>query len=73
MPEHRDIPASESHEPKGADIAPAGSVYVFDGAGSGSPQVLETPEPQRTVTELEAIILNAIMTNTDIQDAIAGI
>ena len=70
MPEHRDIPASESHEPKGADIAPAGSVYVFDGAGSGSPQVLE---PQRTVTELEAIILNAIMTNTDIQDAIAGI
>ena len=68
MTEHRDIPASESHEPKGADIAPAGSVYVFDGLGSGTTQVIPT-----TIDELEAIILNAIQTNTDIQDAIAGI
>ena len=34
--EHKNIPDAGRHEPKGASTAAAGSVYVSDGAGSGS-------------------------------------
>ena len=34
--QHASIPEAQLHEPKGVSIAPAGSVYVADGAGSGS-------------------------------------
>lgn len=34
--EHKDITGSDVHEPKGADTAASGEVYVADGAGSGS-------------------------------------
>lgn len=33
---HRDLTGADIHEPKGADTASAGTVYVADGAGSGS-------------------------------------
>ncbi len=33
---HRDLTGTELHEPKGVAAAPAGKVYVSDGAGSGS-------------------------------------
>lgn len=36
MVEHVDIPDGEIHEPKGISTASNGSVYVADGAGSGS-------------------------------------
>lgn len=36
MPEHRDVSPDNIHEPKGAYSASAGTVYVADGAGSGS-------------------------------------
>ena len=36
MAQHKDLTGAELHEPKGADSATAGSVYVADGAGSGS-------------------------------------
>jgi microcystin-dependent protein len=34
--EHRDIPNSQLHEPKGISTAAAGTVYTADGNGSGS-------------------------------------
>src|SRR6476661_275023 len=33
---HKDLTGAELHEPKGADAASDGDVYVADGAGSGS-------------------------------------
>jgi hypothetical protein len=36
MPEHKDVSANNIHEPKGAAAAAADTVYVADGAGSGS-------------------------------------
>jgi hypothetical protein len=36
MTAHKDLTGAELHEPKGADTASAGDVYVADGAGSGS-------------------------------------
>lgn len=32
---HKDLTGAELHEPKGADSATAGTVYVADGSGSG--------------------------------------
>lgn len=34
--QHKNIPEAQLHEPKGASTAASGSVYVADGAGSGS-------------------------------------
>lgn len=36
MAEHDSITDPDIHEPKGASTAPAGAVYIADGAGSGS-------------------------------------
>lgn len=36
MAEHNTLTGSQLHEPKGADAASAGTVYVADGAGSGT-------------------------------------
>lgn len=36
MAEHKTLPDAELHEPKGAATAVAGTVYISDGAGSGS-------------------------------------
>lgn len=36
MPEHKDIPESGLHEPKGVSTAAANRVYVANGSGSGS-------------------------------------
>ncbi len=36
MPLHSDLTGSELHEPKGADTAQSGEVYLADGVGSGS-------------------------------------
>lgn len=33
---HKDLTGAELHEPKGADAATAGQVYVADGGGSGT-------------------------------------
>lgn len=44
--EHVDIPDGERHEPKGADTATSGQVYVSDGANSGTWKV---PEPKSII------------------------
>lgn len=36
MVQHSSLSGSECHEPKGADTATSGEIYVADGAGSGS-------------------------------------
>ncbi len=36
MVQHRDLTGASLHEPKGADSATLGQVYVSDGAGSGT-------------------------------------
>jgi len=44
--QHRDIPSTESHEPKGMEAAPLGSAYVSNGDGTGT----WTPQVQAAVT-----------------------
>lgn len=40
MSEHKDLPDSERHEPKGISAAPANTVYVSAGTGTGTWQNL---------------------------------
>lgn len=35
MPEHKDLTGANLHEPKGADSASEGQIYIADGLGSG--------------------------------------
>jgi len=51
--EHASITGSNVHEPKGADTATAGTVYVSDGAGSGS---WIKPEPKG----VDASVINKV-------------
>lgn len=48
--EHKDIPDSGLHEPKGVATAAAGTTYVADGSGSGSWII---PEPKGASTALD--------------------
>lgn len=54
--EHKDITDGQRHEPKGASTASTGSVYVSDGAGSGS---WTTPVLTGQASSLEGQILKA--------------
>lgn len=36
MPAHKNLTGADLHEPKGADTATSGQIYVADGAGSGA-------------------------------------
>jgi hypothetical protein len=40
MAAHSTLTGADLHEPKGADTATSGQVYVFDGAGSGTPTTI---------------------------------
>ena len=51
--EHDSIPNSDIHEPKGADTAAADTVYVSDGAGSGSWKLIENA----TATSTDGAVL----------------
>ena len=50
--EHNELPDELLHEPKGASTAVAGTVYVADGAGSGSFQKLPTTSLNITISEI---------------------
>lgn len=50
--EHKELPDNLLHEPKGASTALAGTVYVADGAGSGSFQKLPTTSLNITIPEI---------------------
>lgn len=59
--EHKDLPDSLLHEPKGASTAAVGTVYVADGASSGSFQKLPITSLNITIPE----IATAVHTNVD--------
>jgi hypothetical protein len=54
MAEHRDLTGSSIHEPKGADTATEGQVYLSDGAGSGAWAITPGTLPVCTVV-IEAL------------------
>lgn len=60
--EHKDLTGDQLHEPKGADAAADGTVYVADGAGSGD---WEDP----TATVYNKNIYSLITTMTDLGTA----
>jgi hypothetical protein len=53
--EHSQLPDELLHEPKGASTAAAGTVYVADGAGSGSFSKLPTTSLDMTLTAVSLI------------------
>lgn len=50
--QHRDIPESGLHEPKGASTAASGTVYVADGVGSGSWEEIQLTPPDLQIERL---------------------
>ena len=54
--EHSQLPDELLHEPKGARTAAAGTVYVADGAGSGTFQKLPTSSNSTSFSSLSLII-----------------
>lgn len=53
--EHSQLPDELLHEPKGASTAAAGTVYVADGAGSGSFSKLPTTSLDITLESVSTI------------------
>ena len=66
--EHKDLPDSLLHEPKGASTAAVGTVYVADGASSGSFQKLPITSLNITIPE----IATAVHTNVDATVSLDG-
>ena len=54
--EHKDLPDSLLHEPKGASTAAVGTVYVADGASSGSFQKLPITSLNITIPEIASTV-----------------
>ena len=66
--EHKDLPDSLLHEPKGASTAAVGTVYVADGASSGSFQKLPITSLNITIPE----IVTAVHTDVDATVSLDG-
>ena len=66
--EHKDLPDSLLHEPKGASTAAVGTVYVPDGASSGSFQKLPITSLNITIPE----IATAVHTDVDATVSLDG-
>lgn len=54
--QHSSLTGAELHEPKGADSASSGEVYVSDGAGSGAWGLAETLEATKDVTGTDGYV-----------------
>lgn len=63
---HKDLTDPQLHEPKGASTATSGTVYVADGAGSGSFQAYPSAS-----TSTRGIVFQAA-TDADITDSTGG-
>ena len=63
--EHKDLPDSLLHEPKGASTAAVGTVYVADGASSGSFQKLPITSLNITIPEIATAV------HTDVDDTVS--
>ena len=66
--EHKDLPDSLLHEPKGASTAAVGTVYVADGTSSGSFQKLPITSLNITIPE----IATAVHTDVDATVSLDG-
>lgn len=64
--EHSELPDNLLHEPKGASTAAAGTVYVADGAGSGSFQKLPTTSLNITIPTVTAATHSAVDGTVDL-------
>lgn len=62
--EHSQLPDELLHEPKGASTAAAGTVYVADGAGSGSFEKLPTASIDMTLTAVVTLPVDTTSTST---------
>lgn len=58
--EHRDLPESGLHEPKGISLAASNRVYISDGAGSGAWAPLDADALQGTISNSVAASLRVI-------------
>lgn len=63
MPTHASLTGADLHEPKGADTATSGTVYVSDGAGSGAWSLVEAENVSIADT-------NGLFTSTDVEGAL---
>lgn len=66
--EHKDLPDSLCHEPKGASTAAAGTVYIADGNGSGSFDVLPISSLDMTVETVSNLTPPTITTPVTMTD-----
>lgn len=64
--EHKELPDNLLHEPKGASTAAAGTVYIADGAGSGSFQKLPTTSLNITTPTVTATTHSAVDITVDL-------
>lgn len=64
--EHSELPDNLLHEPKGASTAAAGTVYIADGAGSGSFQKLPTTSLNITIPTVTAATHSAVDSTVDL-------
>ena len=65
--EHSELPDNLLHEPKGASTAVAGTVYVADGAGSGSFIKLPTTSLDITSVSIYDITPSSIASTVDMK------
>lgn len=64
--EHSELPDNLLHEPKGASTAAAGTVYIADGAGSGSFQKLPTTSLNITIPTVTTATHTAVDGTVDL-------
>lgn len=64
--EHSELPDELLHEPKGASTAVAGTIYVADGAGSGSFKKLPTTSLDITIPTVTAAVHSSVDSTVDL-------
>lgn len=71
--EHSQLPDELLHEPKGASTAAAGTVYVADGAGSGSFSKLPTTSLDMTLVSVAPIAVTSTTVETKLNELITAL
>lgn len=67
--EHKELPDELLHEPKGASTASAGTVYIADGAGSGSFGLLPISSLNITVENIANVASSSIPNTLELDGA----
>lgn len=71
--EHSQLPDDLLHEPKGASTAAAGTVYVADGAGSGSFTKLPTTSLDISLISVAPIATTSTTVETKLNELITAL